>query len=112
MSYGDGTESLDDVTWDKKFFNLISYLFEKNASRYESQARTLLKNKTLKVSVDGIDIKYKITRIGCSSSASRNSKGYSSENWTKMGWRRSSKMKALPMFFAGSEAGVLLDLSE
>lgn len=112
MSYDNEPESLEDEAWDEKFFTLIYDLAEKNASRYENQARVLLKNGTLKVSLEGIDIQYKITPIGCSSSSSRNFKGISSGSWRRMGWRKSSKLKALPMFFAGTEASVLLDLSE
>ena len=108
----DEEDSLRAEARDKEFFSLILELSEKNSSRYESQARVLLKKRTIKVSVEGIDIQYKITPVGCSSATSRNLKGISTESWSRMGWRKSSKMKALPMFFAGTEAGVLMDLSE
>ena len=112
MSYSDETESLENEAWDEKFFSLIYDLAKKNASRYENQARTLLKNKSLKVSVSGIEIRYKLTPIGCWYFASENLKGSSYKGWSRMGWRKSSKIKALPNFFAGSEAGVLMDLPE
>lgn len=112
MSLDGETEPLEDEVRDEKSFALIYDLAKKNASRYERQARSLLKQKILEVYVESIGIKYQITLTGCWSITSRNLKGYSSKNWTRMGWRRSSKMKALPMFFAVSEANVLLDLSE
>ena len=105
-------DSIGDETWDAKYFTLILDLSEKNLSRYESQAKILLKNKSLKVSVSGIEIRYKLTPIGCWYFASENLGGSSYKGWSRMGWRKSSKIKALPNFFAGSEAGVLMDLPE
>ena len=47
----DNEESLRDDAWDEKYFSLIFDLTEKNLSRYESQAETLLKNKSLVIAV-------------------------------------------------------------
>lgn len=105
-------EAIGDEAWDAKFFTLILDLSEKNSSRYESQAKILLRNKSLKVTVSGIEIRYKLTPVGCWYFASENAKGSSNQGWSRMGWRKSSKIKALPNFFAGSEAGVLIELSE
>ena len=101
-------ESLRDDAWDEKYFLLILDFLEKNASRYESQAETLLKNKSLVIAVEGVEIRYEITPIGCSYFASENLNGEVWSGWTRMGWKKSRKRKRLPDFFASSEAGVLL----
>ena len=101
-------ESLRDDAWDEKYFSLILDFLDKNASRYKSQAETLLKNKTFKVSIDGVEIRYEITPIGCRYFASENANGVAGSGWTRMGWKKSTKRSRLPDFFASSEAGVLL----
>lgn len=110
MNSNNDEDSLRDDAWEENFFSLILELSEKNSSRYENQALTLLKNKTLEISFGGVSIKYRITPTGCWFYTSENVKGHSRRGWNRMGWRKSSKIKALPSFFAGSEAGVLLDL--
>ena len=105
----DEEESLRDDAWDEKYFSLILDLSEKNSSRYESQAETLLRNKTFVNSVEGIEIRYEITSVGCRYYASENRNGEVWSGWTRMGWRKSTKRNRLPFFFASTEAGVLLD---
>lgn len=112
MFTNDEAESLRDDAWEEKYFSLILNLSEKNSSRYESQTKTLLKHKIFETSVEGVEIRYEITPIGCRFYASENAIGVARSGWTRMGWRNSSKLKALPNFFAKSEAGVLLDLSQ
>jgi hypothetical protein len=104
----DDEESLRDDAWDEKYFSLILDFLEKNASRYESQAEALLKNKTFEISIEGVKIRYEITPIGCRYFASENANGVAGSGWTRMGWRKSTKRSQLPDFFASSEAGVLL----
>ena len=108
MILDDNEESLRDDAWDEKYFSLILDFLEKNASRYENQAETLLKNKTFEVSIEGVKIRYEITPIGCHYFASENANGVAGSGWSRMGWRKSSKLRALPEFFASSEAGVRL----
>ena len=108
----DNEESLRDDAWDEKYFSLILDFLEKNASRYESQAETLLKNKTFEIYIEGVKVRYEITPIGCRYFASENANGVARSGWNRMGWKNSSKLKALPDFFAKSEAGVLLGLSQ
>ena len=108
MSADDEEESLRDDARNEKYFSLIFDLTEKNLSRYESQAETLLKNKTFVITFDGVEIRYEITPIGCSYFASENLNGEVWSGWTRMGWKKSRKRKRLPDFFASSEAGVLL----
>jgi hypothetical protein len=109
MSSNPDPESLRDDAWDKKYFLLILELSEKNASRYESQAKLLLVNKHFKYSLNGVDILYELTPTGCRYYTSENVKGVKGSSWNRMGWSKSSKARALPFFFAKSEAGVLID---
>jgi hypothetical protein len=109
MSSNRDPESLRDDAWDEKYFLLILELSEKNASRYESQAKLLLENKCFKYSLNGVDILYKLTPMGCRFYSSENANGVKESSWNRMGWTKSSKARALPFFFAKSEAGVLID---
>jgi hypothetical protein len=97
----------DDADWDAKYFGLIFELAEKNASRYELQTAQLLTLKSMEITVNGIHIKYKLERRGCSYSVSEDR--FSKKSWIRMGWGKSSKRRALPNFFAKSEADVLLE---
>ena len=108
MLADDEEESLRDDAWDEKYFSLIFDLTENNLSRCESQAETLLKNKTFEISIEGVKIRYEITPIGCRYFASENRNGEAWSGWTRMGWKKSTKRSRLPNFFASSEAGVLL----
>jgi hypothetical protein len=108
----DNEESLRDEAWDEKYFSLILDFLEKNASRYESQAETLLKNKTFEIYIEGVKVRYEITPIGCRYFASENANGVAGSGWSRMGWKKSTKRSRLPNFFASSEAGVLLGLSQ
>ena len=108
MIQDDDNESLRDDAWDEKYFSMILDLSAKNSSRYESQAETMLKNKTFEISVEGVEIRYEITPIGCRFYASENVNGVAVSGWTRMGWKKSTKRSRLPEFFASSEAGVLL----
>lgn len=108
----DNEESLRDDAWDEKYFSLILDFLVKNASRYESQAETLLKNKTFEIYIEGVKVRYEITPIGCRYFASENANGVAGSGWSRMGWTKSTKRSRLPNFFASSEAGVLLGLSQ
>jgi hypothetical protein len=112
MIPNDEAESLRDDAWDDQCFSLILNLSEKNSSRYESQAESLLKHNTFVITVEGVEIRYEITPIGCRYSASENANGVALSGWTRMGWKKSTKRSRLPFFFASSEAGVLLGLSQ
>lgn len=109
MSSNPDPESLRDDAWDEKYFLLILELSEKNASRYESQANSLLENKCFEYSLNGVDILYKLTPTGCSYYTSDDAHGVKESSWSRMGWTKSSKARALPFFFAKSEASVLID---
>jgi len=108
MSESSAGNPIRDKEWDRKYFNLILELEEKNASRYELQASKLLIEKSLETLVNGISLTYKLDRIGCSSFIQEDKN--SQKSWARMGWGKSAKRKALPHFFAKSEAEVLIDL--
>lgn len=108
MNPKDDAAKLSEDGWDELYFGLIADLCEKHAARYQSQTQTLLKNKGFKVSVAGVDIKYKLSPLGCWFYTSENIDGHTGSGWTRMGWKKSVKRKRLPNFFAKSEAVVLL----
>lgn len=100
-------ESLPDLEWDAAYFAFILELSEKNASRYEEQADQLLKNKTLHLSVNGIPVKYRLDRIGCWCEAADLENTFQKRSWNRFGWGKSAKRRALPGFFAKTEADLL-----
>ena len=106
----DDTEgTLRDDDWDSKYFALIHELALKNASRYEFQADQLLKKKVLRVETRDAVIEFNLTPLGCSFSTSNNDHSRSASSWLRMGWRKSSKRRALPRYFACAEATWLID---
>ena len=109
--FQDDDRSLRDEAWDENYFSLILELSEKNSSRYESQAETLLKNKTLVTFIEDVEIRYEITPLGCKYFSSENLNGEAWSGWTRMGWKKSTKRNRLPNFFASSEAGALINRS-
>jgi hypothetical protein len=109
MSPNTDENSLRDDAWDARYFGLILELEEENSSRYESQTLRILKDKSFELSILNSKIKYQLTRTGCTFHI-YNSKGFCTETfWTRMGWRRSSKIRALPNLFAKSEADAQID---
>ena len=102
-------DSLRDDAWDDRYFGLILELEEIHSSRYESQALKLLEQKYLETSIDGVRIKYKLSPTGCSFFVGNDDSRIKHSSWRRMGWRKSSKMSALPNFFAASEADVQID---
>lgn len=96
--------------WDERYFGLILELEKKNFSRYENQSAKLLKQKILEVDVRGIKIKYKVDGRGCSFLFGEPESPFGRESWVLMGWGKSAKGRALPNFFARSEAAVIFEL--
>ena len=105
-------DSIGDSEWDQKYFSLILELEEKYASRYEMQASKLLVDKSIEILVKGISITYKLDRLGCSYSIHDPRHSNLQKGWTRIGWGKSAKRKALPHLFAKSEAHVLIDLDQ
>lgn len=101
--------SIRDDAWDALYFGLILELEEKYSSRYESQATQLLKQKHLETSFEGVRIKYKLSLTGCSFFVGNEDSRIKHSSWTRMGWRKASKIRSLPNFFAKSEADAKID---
>jgi|688.fasta_scaffold1264898_1 hypothetical protein len=105
-------DSLRDDAWDDRYFSLILELEEWHSSRYESQALKLLEQKHLETSFEGVRIKYKLSPTGCSFFVGNDDSRIKHSSWKRMGWRKASKMSALPNFFATSEADVQIDRTD
>ncbi len=104
--------SLSDKAGDEEFFGLILELEEKNASRYEKQAEDLLRNRTLEIKIAGRAVKYKIALAGCWCLVAEPDNSYLRKSWSRFGYGKTSKRKALPHFFAATEASLLLENQE
>lgn len=102
-------ESLRSDDWDKRYFGLISKLIEKNESVYELRAHELLKCKKLNVMIRDIPVTFELTPVGCSYILGNGESGLLGKGWKRLGWRKTSKTRALPEYFAQAEALVLLD---
>jgi len=96
--------------WDAQYFGLILELEKKNTSKYESFADQLLKKNEIIIEVEGTEIKFKLTPIGCRYTLINSKDGTGMESWTRMGWGKAAKRKALPRFFAKAEADLLIEL--
>jgi hypothetical protein len=105
-------DSIGDSEWDQKYFSLILELEEKYASRYEMQASKLLVDKSLEILIQGISITYKLDRLGCSYSIRDEKNSNLQKGWSRIGWRKSARGKALTHLFAKSEADALIDLNQ
>jgi hypothetical protein len=112
MTPNEDENSLRDDAWDARYFGLILELEERHSSRYESQALKLLKQKYFETSFEGVRIKYKLSPTGCSFFVGNDDSRIKHSSWKRMGWRKASKMSALPNFFATSEADVQIDRTD
>lgn len=104
--------SIGNSDWDKKYFKLILELEERFASRYEMQASKLLEEKSMEILVNGVSITYKLDRRGCSYLIQDEKNSNVQKGWSRIGWGKSAKRKALPHLFAKSEANHLIDLNQ
>lgn len=105
-------DSIRNSDWDKKYFKLILELEERFASRYEMQASKLLEEKSIEILVNGVSITYKLDRRGCSYLIQDEKNSNVQKGWSRIGWGKSAKRKALPYLFAKSEANHLIDLNQ
>ncbi len=109
-SYSDKFLTPEDLAKERAYFSLISELLDKNKSRYENEARELIKNGKRFSNIDGCVLQFKLARVGCSFKLSGDQgKTFEERSWTRLGWRKSAKLTYLPFFFAGCEATVLLE---
>lgn len=105
------SESFDDEARDDAYLKLMSDLEIKNVSRYEEQARYLIRKKFLVIQIDNLWVKYSLDRFGCSCDVSYDSgKSFSQHSWSRLGWRKKTKEKWLPSYFAQTEADVKFGL--
>ena len=101
-------EELDDGSAEDQFWNFASQLYIENASRYEFQAQELIKKRSIELELQGIPVRYRINLTGCWFEISdRANKEFYKKTWNRFGFRKSAKLKALPAFFALTEAGLL-----
>ena len=109
--YGDSSENFDDEARDDAYFALLDELESKNVSRYEEQAKELIKRKSLVLQIDSLWVKYSLGQLGCSCDISYDSgNSYSEHSWCRLGWGRKKKEKWLPAYFAQTEADVKFGL--
>lgn len=102
-------DSHNKEEWDQILFGLIDELLIKNQSVYEQLAIQLLDKKKLEISVNGFEIVFKLTPIGCSYSFRPNENKGGGNGWRRMGWSKKSKFLALPDYFAHAEAMTLIN---
>ena len=103
----DDTDEVDE-TDDSEYFEFIFKLEEENESRYQAQARELVKSKTLITELNGILIRYKLSfRYFLCEISFDGGENYHSKSLARMRWRKAEKLEALPLLFADTEASLL-----
>lgn len=108
MSSNNESELKADQEWDEAYFSLIVELRTKNSQRYLEQTELLLRKKSFEFELDGYVIKYTLDRTGCWFDATNSDKGIGQKSWNRFGWGKKAKRKALPDFFAKTEADILM----
>lgn len=107
-----GDMNLDDDEWEARFFRLINELSKKHTARYEIQTNELLKKHVLRVEFDQALIDFKITLRGLSFRTNDTKSHRNTNSWVRMGWRKSTKRKELPFYFAEAEATIIMNRLE
>jgi len=109
---GDNSENFDDEKRDDAYFAILDELESKNVSRYEEQAKELIKRKSLVLQIDNLWVRYSLDRLGCSCDVSYDSgNSYNEHSWSRLGRGRKNKEKWLPAYFAQTEADVKFGLA-
>ena len=108
MSSSDKSELIADQKWDDAYFSLIIELRTKNYHRYLEQTELLLHKKSIELELSGYSVKYTLDRTGCWSEATNSDKGIGKRSWNRFGWGKKAKRKALPDFFAITEANIIM----
>ncbi len=97
-----------DSKRDEAYFTLVNDLVTRHQSRYEQQAKELVRNRQLSTIIEETPVRYKLEFRGCSFEVSYGlDNKYQQVSWVRMGWRKSDKLSKLPLFFAGTEAKLL-----
>jgi hypothetical protein len=108
MSSNDNSGLIADQEWDSSYFSLIIELRTKNSHRYLEQTELLLQEKSIELEIGGYSVKYALDRTGCWFDATNLDKGIGKRSWNRFGWGKKAKRKALPDFFARTEANILM----
>ena len=108
MSSSDENGLMADQEWDNAYFSLIIELRTKNSHRYLEQTELLLHKKSIELELTGYSVKYALDRTGCWFDATNLDKGIGKRSWNRFGWGKKAKRKALPDFFAKTEANILM----
>lgn len=108
MSLSDESGLMADQKWDDAYFSLIIELRTKNSHRYLEQTELLLHKKSIELELSGYSVKYSLDRTGCWFDAANSDKGIGKRSWNRFGWDKKAKRKALPDFFAKTEANILM----
>lgn len=108
MSSSDESGLIADEEWDDVYFSLMIELRTKNSDRYLEQTELLLQKKSIKLELRGYSVKYTLDRTGCWFNATNTDTGIGKRSWNRFGWGKKAKRKALPDFFAKSEADILM----
>jgi len=108
MSSGKNDSLLPDLKSDAAYMAFIIELGKKNSSRYERQAEQIIREKFISLEVNSFSVNYAMNRTGCWFEANNSKKGFQLKSWNRFGWGRSAKRRALPGFFAKTEADILL----
>ena len=113
MEIYDGSgEPFVETDAGQAFIDLFARFHDENKSRYEQQARRLLRDRVLLVSVGNSILKYWLEDEGASYSISHD-QGLTFSNWLGMvplHWRRGVRIRRLAEQFAHSEARASLDI--
>ena len=108
MSSSDENGLIADQEWDDAYFSLITELRTKNSHRYLEQTEFLLHKKSIELELGGYSVKYTLNRTGCWFEATNPAQGVEKSSWNRFGWGKKAKRRALPDFFAKTEADILM----
>ena len=108
MNSNDESELIADQEWDDAYFSLITELRTKNSHRYLQQTEFLLHKKSIELELGGYSVKYTLNRTGCWFEATNPAQGVEKSSWNRFGWGKKAKRRALPDFFAKTEADILM----
>jgi hypothetical protein len=101
-------KEFDGLSAEDEFWIFASQLSLQNASRYEAQARELIKKRTIKLELEGIPVRYRLNLTGCWFEIPGEVENeFHKKTWNRFGFGKAAKLKALPGFFAHTEAGLL-----
>ncbi len=108
-SYRDEFLTPEDLEEERAYFSFVGELLNRHDSRYELEAKELVKQGRRFSRINESILQFKLDRIGCAFSLSEDQgETFQELSWTRLGWRKASKLEYLPFFFADCEAKVLL----